>query len=58
MFVFLIWFKVRKRQAIVESKTPAELSQINSFSEIPLPRRIEDWLHHSEQQQQQQLDNE
>ena len=40
--------QVRKRQALIESKTPAELSQINSFSEIPLPKRIEDWLHHNE----------
>lgn len=40
---------IRKRQALTESKTPIELSQINSFSEIPVPKRIEEWLHHNEQ---------
>ena len=33
-----------KRKAIVESKSPAELSQISTLSEIPLPRKIEEWL--------------
>jgi hypothetical protein len=40
---------LQKRKAIVESKSPAELSQITNFSEIPLPRMIEDWLHNSQQ---------
>ena len=33
-----------KRKNIVESKSPAELSQISTLSEIPLPKKIEDWL--------------
>ena len=33
-----------KRKAIVDSKSPAELSQISALSEIPLPRKIEEWL--------------
>ena len=37
---------LKERQNIVSSKTPAELSQIHSFNEIPLPRRVEAWLHH------------
>ena len=39
---------MKERQAIVNSKTPAELSQIHSFAEVPLPRTIESWLHQSE----------
>ena len=39
---------LKERQAIVSTKTPAELSQIHSFAEVPLPRQIESWLHHSE----------
>ena len=38
---------LQKRKAVVESKSPAELSQITNFSEIPLPSRIEEWLHSS-----------
>ena len=38
---------LRERQAIVSSKKPAELSQIHSFAEVPLPRAIENWMHHS-----------
>ena len=33
-----------KRKAIVDSKSPGELSQISALSEIPLPRKIEEWL--------------
>lgn len=39
---------LKERQAIVSTKTPAELSQIHSFAEVPLPKQIESWLHHSE----------
>ncbi len=39
---------LKERQAIVESKSPAELSQIHSFAEVPLPRRVEAWLHQGE----------
>jgi hypothetical protein len=39
---------LKQRQAIVGTKTPAELSQIHSFAEVPLPRRVEAWLHHNE----------
>ena len=38
---------ILKRKALVQSKSPGELSQISNLSEIPLPRKIEDWLHHS-----------
>jgi len=44
--------ELKRRQNLVETKTPAELSQIHSFSEVPLPRRVEAWLHSSEQQPQ------
>ena len=40
--------EIMKRQALVQAKTPTELGQINSFSEIPVPRKIEDWLHHNQ----------
>lgn len=33
-----------KRKALVQAKSPSELSQISAFSEIPIPRKIEDWL--------------
>ena len=36
-----------KRQALVNTKSPAELSQIATLAEIPIPRKIEDWLQHS-----------
>jgi len=36
---------LKERQSIVRSKTPAELSQIHSFAEVPLPTRVEAWLH-------------
>merc|ERR1712227_47551 len=32
------------RQALVESKSPGELSEIHSLSELPIPSRIEAWL--------------
>lgn len=38
---------LQRRRALVENKSPAELSQITNFSEIPLPSRIEEWLHAS-----------
>lgn len=37
---------LKERQAIVSSKSPAELSQIHSFAEVPLPRAVESWLQH------------
>jgi len=36
-----------QRQALVESKSPAELSEIHSLGELPIPSRIEAWLHGS-----------
>lgn len=39
---------LRERQYIVKSMSPGELSQIHSLSEVPLPRKIEEWLHQSE----------
>lgn len=39
---------LKERRALVESKSPAELGQIHSFSEIPVPRMVEAWLHSSE----------
>ncbi len=33
-----------KRKALVQCKSPAELSQISAFSDFPVPRKIEDWL--------------
>ena len=35
------------RQALVESKSPVELSEIHSLAEMPIPSRIEAWLHGS-----------
>merc|ERR1711899_666829 len=34
-----------QRQALVESKSPVELSEIHSLAEVPIPSRIEAWLH-------------
>ena len=42
--------ELKRRQNLVQSKSPGELSQIHNFKEIPLPRRIEAWMHQSEQQ--------
>ena len=42
--------ELKSRQNLVETKTPAELSQIHSLSEVPLPSRVEAWLHHNDQQ--------
>jgi hypothetical protein len=42
--------ELKRRQNLVETKTPAELSQIHSLAEVPLPRRVEAWLHHNEQE--------
>ena len=36
-----------QRQALVESKSPVELSEIHSLAEVPIPSRIEAWLHGS-----------
>merc|ERR1719208_190404 len=33
-----------QRQALVESKSPVELSEIHSLAELPIPSRIEAWL--------------
>ena len=38
---------LQQRQALVESKSPAELSEIHSLGELPIPSRIEAWLHGS-----------
>ena len=35
---------LKKRKDIVETKSPAELSQISNLSELPIPRKIEEWL--------------
>ena len=35
---------LKQRQDLVRSKSPSELGQINSLSEIPVPRLIENWL--------------
>jgi hypothetical protein len=40
--------ELKKRQHLVGAKSPAELSQISSFSEIPIPSRIETWLRSNE----------
>eukprot|EP00092_Neocalanus_flemingeri_P085459 GFUD01107548.1.p1 GENE.GFUD01107548.1~~GFUD01107548.1.p1 ORF type:complete len:2241 (+),score=686.17 GFUD01107548.1:98-6820(+) len=40
---------LHQRQALVESKSPAELSEIHSLGELPIPSRIEAWLHGSNQ---------
>ena len=42
--------ELQRKRNLVETKTPAELSQIHSLSEVPVPRRIEAWLHHNEQE--------
>merc|ERR1711936_63382 len=36
-----------QRQALVESNSPVELSEIHSLAEVPIPSRIEAWLHGS-----------
>merc|ERR1712088_352480 len=36
---------LQTRQALVESKSPLELSEIHSLAEMPMPSRIEAWLH-------------
>merc|ERR1712121_215327 len=38
---------LQQRQALVESKSPAELSEIHSLGELPIPSRIEAWLYGS-----------
>merc|ERR1711892_1272331 len=38
---------LEQRQALVESKSPAELSEIHNLGELPIPSRIEAWLHGS-----------
>merc|ERR1719384_2878607 len=45
--------ELKRRQNLVETKTPGELSQINSLSEVAVPRRIEAWLHGSSGMDQQ-----
>ena len=40
--------ELKQNMEIVRSKSPSELGQINSFSEIPVPRTIETWLHSNE----------
>merc|ERR1711878_262589 len=36
---------LQARQALIESKSPLELSEIHSLAEMPIPSRIEAWLH-------------
>merc|ERR1711899_244472 len=36
---------LQARQALVESKSPLGLSEIHSLAEMPIPSRIEAWLH-------------
>merc|ERR1712013_382063 len=36
---------LQARQALVVSKSPLELSEIHSLAEMPIPSRIEAWLH-------------
>ena len=36
--------KVRERQEIVRTKSPTELSQISSISDLPIPSRVENML--------------
>lgn len=38
---------LNKRRALVQSKSPAELSQITTLSDLPVPRRIEDWINNA-----------
>merc|ERR1712106_1231047 len=38
---------LEQRRALVESKSPAELSEIHNLGELPIPSRIEAWLHGS-----------
>ena len=37
--------ELKRRRELVETKTPGELSQIHTLNEVPVPRRIEAWLH-------------
>jgi hypothetical protein len=37
---------LRERQALVQSRSPAELSQIHGLHDLPLPTRLEHMLHH------------
>ena len=37
--------ELSRRRNLVDTKTPAELSQIHSLAEVPVPRRVEAWLH-------------
>ena len=36
---------LRERQALVQSKSPAELAQMHSLHDLPVPARLENWLH-------------
>merc|ERR1711892_1041107 len=36
-----------ERQALVEAKSPVELSQINSLADFPIPSRVQSWLSHT-----------
>jgi hypothetical protein len=36
---------LRQRQALVHNKSPAELSQIHGVHDLPVPARLENWLH-------------
>ena len=39
---------LKERKNLVEEKSPGQLGQIHSFSEIPVPRMIENWLSNSD----------
>jgi len=45
--------ELTRRRNLVDTKTPAELSQIHSLAEVPVPRRVEAWLHGSSGMEQQ-----
>lgn len=36
--------KVRERQELIRTKSPAELSQISSVSDLPIPAPVENML--------------
>ena len=36
--------EARRRQALVREKSPAQLAQMHSFAEIPVPRKVEQWI--------------
>lgn len=41
---------LEKRRALTEAKTPAELSQITSLSDLPIPTALEKFLKKAKQE--------